>query len=198
MSAPFPNLYTHRKVAESAAKTCDVCYKPSTSVLITPDKKDTYFCTPKIDEAALKAKREKEIAEETEKLKKEYEERQRKKKEKESKDKDKKDDKGKDKEKDKDTDKKDSKDEEKVADQSAQNSKDEGSGIPNEEPRVFELKRFELWLASVSCIYRANHVSAFYQQRLQRKRQVEAAKRDRERVSQPGYFPSVPSAPPAK
>ncbi|KID99772.1 hypothetical protein MAJ_04238, partial [Metarhizium majus ARSEF 297] len=187
MSAPFPNLYTHRKVAESAAKTCDVCYKPSTSVLITPDKKDffyvcpshlkdTYFCTPKIDEAALKAKREKEIAEETEKLKKEYEERQRKKKEKESKDKDKKDDK----EKDKDTDKKDSKDEEKVADQSAQKSKDEGSGTPNEEPRVFELK------------------SAFYQQRLQRKRQVEAAKRDRERVSQPGYFPSVPSAPPAK
>ncbi|EXV04530.1 DUF1712 domain protein [Metarhizium robertsii] len=205
MSAPFPNLYTHRKVAESAAKTCDVCYKPSTSVLITPDKKDffyvcpshlkdTYFCTPKIDEAALKAKREKEIAEETEKLKKEYEERQRKKKEKESKDKDKKDDK----EKDKDTDKKDSKDEEKAADQSAQKSKDEGSGTSNEEPRVFELKRFELWLASVSCIYRANHVSAFYQQRLQRKRQVEAAKRDRERVSQPGYFPSVPSAPPAK
>ncbi|EFY99433.1 hypothetical protein MAA_05491 [Metarhizium robertsii ARSEF 23] len=186
MSAPFPNLYTHRKVAESAAKTCDVCYKPSTSVLITPDKK--------IDEAALKAKREKEIAEETEKLKKEYEERQRKKKEKESKDKDKKDDK----EKDKDTDKKDSKDEEKAADQSAQKSKDEGSGTSNEEPRVFELKRFELWLASVSCIYRANHVSAFYQQRLQRKRQVEAAKRDRERVSQPGYFPSVPSAPPAK
>ncbi|KID90489.1 hypothetical protein MGU_02366 [Metarhizium guizhouense ARSEF 977] len=205
MSAPFPNLYTHRKVAESAAKTCDVCYKPSTSVLITPDKKDffyvcpshlkdTYFCTPKIDEAALKAKREKEIAEETEKLKKEYEERQRKKKEKESKDKDIKDDK----DKDKDTDKKDSKDEEKVADQSAQKSKDEGSGTPSEEPRVFELKRFELWLTSVSCIYRANHASAFYQQRLQRKRQVEAAKRDRERASQPGYFPSVPSAPPAK
>ncbi|KAG8419527.1 hypothetical protein J3458_004383 [Metarhizium acridum] len=138
--------------------------------------KDTYFCIPKIDEDALKAKREKEIAEETEKLKKEYEERQRKKKEKESKDKDKKSDD----DKDKDTDKKDSKEKQKETDISAQKSKDEGSSTPNEEPRVFELK------------------SAFYQQRLQRKRQAEAAKRDRERVSQPGYFPSVPSAPPAK
>jgi hypothetical protein len=39
MAAPFANLYTHRKVAEAAAKACDVCYKPSTSVLITADKK---------------------------------------------------------------------------------------------------------------------------------------------------------------
>lgn len=39
MSAPFPNIYTHRKVAETAAKSCDICYKPSSSVLITPDKK---------------------------------------------------------------------------------------------------------------------------------------------------------------
>lgn len=39
MAAPFANLYTLRKVAEAAAKACDVCYKPSTSVLITPDKK---------------------------------------------------------------------------------------------------------------------------------------------------------------
>lgn len=39
MSMPFPNIYTHRKVAEASAKACDICYKPSTSVLITPDKK---------------------------------------------------------------------------------------------------------------------------------------------------------------
>lgn len=39
MAAPFPNNYTHRKVAETSSKACDVCYKPSTSVLITPDKK---------------------------------------------------------------------------------------------------------------------------------------------------------------
>jgi hypothetical protein len=43
MAAPFPNIYTHRKVAESAAKACDTCYKPSTSVLITPDKKVCSF-----------------------------------------------------------------------------------------------------------------------------------------------------------
>ena len=49
--------------------------------------KDKNFATPKVDEDALKAKRERELAEETERLKKEYEEKQKKKKEKESKDK---------------------------------------------------------------------------------------------------------------
>lgn len=39
MAAAFPNVYTHRKVAEASARACDICYKPSTSVLITPDKK---------------------------------------------------------------------------------------------------------------------------------------------------------------
>ena len=39
MTTPFPNLYTHRKVADTAAKACDICYKSSTSVLITPDQK---------------------------------------------------------------------------------------------------------------------------------------------------------------
>lgn len=39
MSAPFPNLYTHRKVAEASSRTCDICYKQTTSVLITEDKK---------------------------------------------------------------------------------------------------------------------------------------------------------------
>ncbi|KAI6763381.1 hypothetical protein HG531_013278 [Fusarium graminearum] len=98
MSTTFPNLYTHRKVADSAAKACDVCYKSSTSVLITPDKKD----------------------------------------------------------------------------------KEQSSPAPEEEPRVFELK------------------TAFYQQRLLKKRQAEAAKLDRERSSKPGYFPSVPSDAPSR
>ncbi len=35
----FPNVYTHRKVADTAAKGCEVCFKPSTSVLITPENK---------------------------------------------------------------------------------------------------------------------------------------------------------------
>lgn len=39
----------------------------------------------------------------------------------------------------------------------------------------------------------SNVSSAFYNQRLMKKRQAEAAKRDRGRASQPGYFPSVPT-----
>ena len=82
--------------------------------------KDKYFATPKIDEEAAKAKREKELAEETEKLKREYEEKQRKKKDKDAKDKDKgkdkkdkKDDEDKGKESDKDEDKGDEKEKDK-------------------------------------------------------------------------------------
>ncbi|KAM5369094.1 hypothetical protein ACJZ2D_009189 [Fusarium nematophilum] len=97
MATQFPNIYTHRKVADTAAKACDICYKSSTSVLITPDKKGK-----------------------------------------------------------------------------------EESPAPEEEPRVFELK------------------STFYQQRLMKKRQAEAAKLDRERASKPGYFPSVPSDAPSR
>ncbi|KAL7813621.1 DUF1742 domain-containing protein [Trichoderma aethiopicum] len=192
MAAPFPNLYTHRKVAESAAKGCDVCYKPSTSVLITPDKKDffyicsahlkdRYFCTPKIDEDAVKAKREKELAEEKERLVKEYQEKLRKKKEKE-KEKEKEKDKEKDKKKEKDEEKDKSKEEKESKDEAESGAKDGGDETPKpeDEPRIFELK------------------SSFYQQRLQRKRQAEAAKRDRERASQPNYFPSVPTEPPRK
>lgn len=33
------NTWHHRKVADTAAKACFVCYKPSSSVLITPDNK---------------------------------------------------------------------------------------------------------------------------------------------------------------
>jgi hypothetical protein len=75
--------------------------------------KDRYFCTPKIDEAAVKAKKDKEWEEEKEKLKKEYEEKQRKKKEKEK-------EKDKDKEKDKNKDKDEKKDEKQEGDESAE------------------------------------------------------------------------------
>lgn len=37
------NVWHHRKVADNAAKACDICYKPSTSVLITPDNKVKSF-----------------------------------------------------------------------------------------------------------------------------------------------------------
>jgi hypothetical protein len=35
----LPNVWHHRRVADNAAKACWICYKPSTSVLITPDNK---------------------------------------------------------------------------------------------------------------------------------------------------------------
>ena len=37
--ASFPNIYTHRKVADTASKACEICFKPSTSVLVTPENK---------------------------------------------------------------------------------------------------------------------------------------------------------------
>lgn len=96
---PFPNIWHHRKVAETAAKGCDVCFKPSTSVLVTPEKQDFFyvcpshlkdhrFATPIVDEAAIAAKKKKEMDEELDRVKKEYEEKQRKKKAKDDKSKD--------------------------------------------------------------------------------------------------------------
>ena len=40
--ASFPNTYTHRKVADTASKACEICYKPSASVLVTPENKVRY------------------------------------------------------------------------------------------------------------------------------------------------------------
>ncbi|KAG6023712.1 hypothetical protein E4U19_004187 [Claviceps sp. Clav32 group G5] len=189
MSAPFPNLYAHRKVAETAAKACDICFKPSTSVLITADKKDyfyvcpthlkdTYFCTPKIDEAAIKAKKEKALAEEIEKVKKEYQEKQQKKKEKEEAKKSGEGDKSSAKDEDKGKDRKTGS---KESDETnGKSSVVEDTPMTQEEPRIFELK------------------STFYEQRLRRRRQAEAAKRDKERAAQVGNFPSVPSEPPTR
>ena len=37
--AALVNVWHLRKVADASAKPCDVCYKPTTSVLITPDNK---------------------------------------------------------------------------------------------------------------------------------------------------------------
>ncbi|KFZ03114.1 hypothetical protein V502_11209 [Pseudogymnoascus sp. VKM F-4520 (FW-2644)] len=174
----FPNIYTHRKVADTASKPCDICFKPSTSVLVVPENKDFFFvcpghlkdkgfCTPIIDEAAVAAKKKKEMEEEIERVKKEFEEKQKKKKEKE---------KSKEKEKEKDKDKKDEDKKEKGDEKKDDDTKksDTTSQEPEEEPRVFALQK------------------AFYQKRLDRKRAGEIAKRNRERFQNPNLFPSVP------
>ncbi|KAI1411187.1 DUF1742-domain-containing protein [Hypoxylon sp. FL1857] len=178
----FPNIWLHRKVAETSAKACEVCYKPSSSVLITPENKDFFyvcpshlkdrgFCTPIVDQEAAAAKKKKETEEELERAKKEYEEKQRKKKEKESKS-------GKDSEKTKDEEEKDSKKTDKK-DEPNVDAKDKAGDDKTppkteDEPRVFSLQR------------------TFYQQRLDKKRQAEMAKRNRERLNNPNFFPSVP------
>ncbi|GAP88589.1 putative UPF0589 protein [Rosellinia necatrix] len=192
-----PNIWHHRKVADTSAKGCEICFKPSTSVLITPDNQDFFyvcpthltdrgFCSPIIDHDAIAAKKKREMDEEVEKLKREYEEKQRKKKEKEAeKEKEKEKEKGKEKDKEKENDKdkdKDNKDktegkDEKKGDPVSDDkdkSKDRSQPHADEEPRVFALQR------------------TFYQRRLDRKRQVEIAKRNRERLNNPNFFPSVP------
>lgn len=177
--ASFPNIYTHRKVADTASKSCEICYKPSTSVLVTPENKDFFyvcaahlkdkgFCSPIIDEAAVAAKKKKEMDAEVERVKQEFEEKQRKKKEKE-----KEKEKAKEKDKDKDKEKDGEKSEEKKPD--AKRKADEATPpLPDEEPRVFALQK------------------AFYQQRIDKKRNAEIAKRNRERLQNPNLFPQVP------
>lgn len=75
--------------------------------------KDTTFCTPKIDHAAVEARRKKELEEEVERVKKEYEEKKKRKEEEKAKKAKEKEDKDKDKEK-KDDKKEDKKDETEV------------------------------------------------------------------------------------
>ncbi len=95
------NVWHLRKVADASSKPCDICYKPTTGVLITPDNKvrpaesalrstnplqdyfyvcpghlkDKGLATPIIDEAEAAAKKKKEEMDlEIEIIKKEYEE----------------------------------------------------------------------------------------------------------------------------
>ncbi|KAL8718720.1 MAG: hypothetical protein Q9225_004184 [Loekoesia sp. 1 TL-2023] len=102
MTSQLQNLWHLRRVGEASSKPCDICYKPTTSVLITPDQKDYFyiclghlkdrgFCTPVIDAAEAAAKKKKEeLDREIELIKKEYEEKiKKRKKSKESKQKEK-------------------------------------------------------------------------------------------------------------
>ncbi|KAI0013165.1 DUF1742-domain-containing protein [Xylariaceae sp. FL0662B] len=141
----FPNIWHHRKVASTSARGCEICFKPSTSVLVTPENKDFFyvcpghlkdskFCSPIIDHEAIAARKKKEADDELERVKKEYEDKQRKKNEKEA-------NKGKDSE-DKDAKKTEKKDEPNPSDK----EKVEEKTPPNEqkveeEPRVFSLQR---------------------------------------------------------
>ncbi|MCJ1315151.1 hypothetical protein MMC15_000467 [Xylographa vitiligo] len=167
------NVWHLRTVAESSSKPCYVCYKPTVSVLITPDNKDFFyacrghlkdrgFCSPVVDEAA---KKKEELDREIELVKKEYEEKLAKKK--------------------KSKDKKDLKEEgQEGTAKEAEKEKDdkikaissrETSSVADEIPRIYTLHK------------------NFFQMRLDRIRNAEISKRNRERLKNPTAFPSVPS-----
>ncbi|KAL1597360.1 hypothetical protein SLS59_007389 [Nothophoma quercina] len=182
--APFENTYHHRKVAENATKPCNICFKPTSSVLITPNNKDFFyvcighlsdrgFCQPDAEEAAsiTERKNKEEMDREIEKVKKEYEEKQKLKKEKR---------KAKDKEKEKDKETKSNEEEEDKKDEKAKDDK------------IKELtKSSESATAEPSArIYHLN--KSFFQMRLDKLRNAEIAKRNRERLQNPSFFPSVP------
>ncbi|KAJ5790517.1 uncharacterized protein N7518_007528 [Penicillium psychrosexuale] len=190
------NVYHVRRVADTSAKACLICYKPSTSVMITPDNKDFFyvcpahlqdknFCSPIVDtEGQAKRLKEEGMAKEIEKIKKEYEEKQRRKKERqEASNKDNKEekDKGKDKPKDEDKAASDSnaKDERDRDDKIASIQKGSGTETKSDgSPRIFSLHK------------------NFYQMRIDRLRNIEMTKRNQERLRQPSLFPSVPSGNP--
>ncbi|EFQ98751.1 hypothetical protein MGYG_01769 [Nannizzia gypsea CBS 118893] len=191
MAHLLQNRWHLRRVADTSAKSCLICYKPSTSVLVTPDSKDFFyicpihlkdksFCSPLIDEEEVAAKKRKEeIDREIEKVEKEYEEKQRKKKEKEK-------EKGKDQDKEKDGDKTEDKkkadDEESKKDEkekddkikSIQSAAGSGGASTDDMPRIYSLHK------------------NFYQMRVDRLKAIEKSKRDRQRLQNPSTFPSVP------
>ncbi|KAH0266047.1 hypothetical protein KCU91_g11019, partial [Aureobasidium melanogenum] len=192
------NIWYHRRVADTAAKGCMICYKPSASVLITPDSKDFFyicpshlkdrnFAIPTDDEAKAIADRKKkeELDREIEAVKKEYDEKMKKKQQKKDKANDKDKDK-KDKEKDNNDKEKDNNDkDEKERDDKikALTDKAEGSSSTSKPgvedgPRVFQLQKH------------------FYNMRLEKRRNAEAAKRNQERLRNPSLFPSVPTGNP--
>ena len=173
------NLYHRRLVAESSAKACWICYKASSTVLITPESDDWFhicaghltdrkFAIPKDEEDLAKKKREEELEKEVEALKKEYEEKLRKKAEKR---------KAKDKKKDEQKeDEKDAKEQEEKLKELEKKKDPAKAAVVG--PRIFELQK------------------NFYQMRLQKKRDAEIAKRSRDRLRAPGAFPSVPTGNP--
>ncbi|PNS14125.1 UPF0589 protein [Sphaceloma murrayae] len=173
------NLWYHRRVADTSAKACMICFKPSTSVLITPDSKDYFyicpghlkdrnFALPTEEEAKAQEERKKkeEMEKEIEKIKAEYEEKLKKKQ---------------DKKKGKEGKKEEKKDEEKSEEQLEKEKQDKINAVSKPEakvedgPRIFRLQKH------------------FYNMRLEKKRTAEMVRRNQERLRNPSTFPSVPS-----
>ncbi|KKA29677.1 hypothetical protein TD95_001345 [Thielaviopsis punctulata] len=172
----FPNIYVSRRVADTASKGCDICYKATTTVLFSegPDGKDFFyvcpthlkdnnFCAPIVDTEAekqrLEAEKKKAIDAEIEKLKEEYEAKK----------------KAKENQKDKD----------KGKDQKHDTTDEKKTDKPADSPK--------------------QALRTFYNVRKQKRRDLELAKRqnqqsqlNRERMAKPDFWPSVPQGAPKK
>ncbi|KAF3313687.1 hypothetical protein TWF173_005758 [Orbilia oligospora] len=185
MALPFQNVYIHRKVAEASSKPCMICFRPSTSVLITSCQKDFFYICPShlndrgfatavIDEAAEAEKRKKEeMDKELEKLKQEFEEKQKRKEEK-------------NKDKDKDKDKKEKeKEKAKVKDEETDKLKVEETEKAKTEQAV-EASSFSEY----------NLHRNFFNVRQQKYLEKQITKRNMERLKNPMSFPAVPKGGP--
>ncbi|KAK6334282.1 hypothetical protein TWF730_003496 [Orbilia blumenaviensis] len=183
MALSFQNVYIHRKVAEASSKPCMICFRPSTSVLITSCQKDFFYICPShlndrgfatavIDEAAEAEKRKnEEMAKELEKLKQEFEEKQKRKEEKK-------------KDKDKDKDKK-GKEKDKVKEE------EEAEKVKIEAEKAKAEKAVEAPSFSEYNLHRN-----FFNGRQQKYREKQIAKRNMERLKDPMSFPAVPRGDP--
>lgn len=173
--ASFLNIYTHRKVAATAAKSCEICFKPSTSVLLASGNKDFFyvcdihltdkgFCKPLVEQVSATVDSRRQIDEEIKRLRKEYE------------------DKIDIKSKQRNTPESSNPSKEKYIEKEEENEKSTNpvakakhlaTSIIN-EPREFAL------------------VNMFYQHRLERRRNFERKKQNLERLRNPTLLPQVP------
>ncbi|KAK6499611.1 hypothetical protein TWF481_009976 [Arthrobotrys musiformis] len=182
MALPFQNVYIHRKVAEASSKPCMICFRPSTSVLITSCQKDFFYICPShlndrgfatavVDEAAEAEKRKKEEMEkELEKIKQEFEEKQKRKEEKKK-------DKDKDKKEKEKAKTKDEEEEKKIKVEEAEKAKAE---------QAVEAPSFSEY----------NLHRNFFNIRQQKYLEKQIAKRNMERLKNPLSFPAVPRGDP--
>lgn len=183
------NLYFRRLVADSGAKACFVCYRPSSTVLISEDNSDwfyvcpghlndTKFAIPKDAEDIAKKKHEEEIEKEIAAVKKEFEEKMRKKM-----------DRRRQKEYEKDGTK-----------PKEEKKKEENEDEKDEKEKEEKLKELEKKKEPEKAKIEGNRIfelhKQFYQIRQQKKRDTEQAKRNRDRLRNPTAFPVVPKGQP--
>ncbi|RKF64690.1 UPF0589 protein C32H8.01c [Golovinomyces cichoracearum] len=173
MASPFPNLYTHRQVASTAAKPCEICSKPSTSVLLASGNKDFFyvcsvhlkdkgFCRPFQKQNSVTAQKNQALNNEILRLKLEYDQ------------------------------KKDKKQTEDRKEQETKEKITEKIDLKGTEQKSTDKKKD---LSSVSSVEETKDfvlLDIFYQQRINKKRHIEILKQRNERLLNPNLFPEVP------